>query len=784
MNTSPAEGTSRPPSSGSGTRLAPLVLAIAGACASPPVADLVADPAQGPAPLQVRFDATGSHDPGYPEVTLEARFDFDGDGRFDTEFSTDLVAEHRYDQAGTFAAKVEIRGGDGRIGAGTFTVQVGPNTPPTAALAVSPQAGFAPLAVVLDASGSSDPDQEAVTLEVRFDFESDGTFDTEFSTTKQVAHHYHRVGEHRATVEVRDRGGLVSTQVSEPIRVRPGANIDADTNRDGVIDERDDEGEEVWSPERGAVFIANLDDDDRDRRQDGLDDAVTADEDLEDLAPLIVRHNPDLVSGRDRVTLTVEPAAARGHVRLFIERGGEIALLYRPGGGAEVEIDAALVAAGDVRLYLEGVRGRVPAWDGRVLLRLAMQIDGQSLSDEVMLRVSPVIFTDNLRPVETLYVMRITDFRMGPNREFYGALETLLPPGVELYAADQYRYVGDRWLQDNMQVGYQSMPAPGGGGAAHVMPTYLQTERPTEGYGLESFVPVELLGPNVGYAYPGRTRDTSLNYGGNLEVVPPHSAKGERYPLGRMIYGGGNQGLLRGRPYQDTMATLQRDWLNAQEIQGPAIEVSSEWLAVGHIDEVFLFVPDLRPGAARPWKVLIASPSQAREALELLAADGLGSAVVFRGRETQTTVSRILSSATLTAFNQAAQVRIDSIRERLKEELDLTEEDFVEVPVLYAPEVFEGFEFAAAYNPGIQNLVVVGDTLFVPDPEGPAAPGGTDVWRELADRALRDLGLIPHFVDVFDSYHLQLGEAHCGTGAYSTPWEEPWWNHDAPRRRN
>ncbi len=53
------------------------------ACASDPEATLTASPTSGTAPLEVRFDASGSRDPKGGALT--ARFDFDSDGIWDTE---------------------------------------------------------------------------------------------------------------------------------------------------------------------------------------------------------------------------------------------------------------------------------------------------------------------------------------------------------------------------------------------------------------------------------------------------------------------------------------------------------------------------------------------------------------------------------------------------------------------------------------------------------------------------------------------------------------------------
>jgi hypothetical protein len=61
-----------------------------------------------------------------------------------------------------------------------------------------------------------------------------------------------------------------------------------DTNRDGTIDAADELNEDVWSSTSGAVFIANLDDDDNNGSRDG-GNTVRETGDASDLAPLIMR---------------------------------------------------------------------------------------------------------------------------------------------------------------------------------------------------------------------------------------------------------------------------------------------------------------------------------------------------------------------------------------------------------------------------------------------------------------------------------------------------------------
>ena len=59
-------------------------------------------------------------------------------------------------------------------------------------------------------------------------------------------------------------------------------------------------------------------------------------------------------------------------------------------------------------------------------------------------------------------------------------------------------------------------------------------------------------------------------------------------------------GTLEGVEHSDRMTGAQLDFMNAQAVQGPVIEVSSEWLAVGHIDEIFVFLPRKVPLEGRP----------------------------------------------------------------------------------------------------------------------------------------------------------------------------------------
>jgi protein-arginine deiminase len=636
-------------------------------------------------------------------------------------------------------------------------------TPPVAVLTVTPDTGTVPLQVTLDATMSHDADDPPDALVARFDFDGDGAWDTDYLSERTVDVTYEAVGSYAVLVEVQDTDAM--TDVADgPVTITvqesdaPYADIAVDSNRDGVIDVLDDMHEAEWSAEFGATFLANLDDDDENGTRDGKNETSEGAPDADDLLPLFVRKVNGLTAGQT-VRVTVGPQVGSDAVRLFTASG----TLLKGTGSTTATIPGTDIGAGDVELRIESSTGRTATWDGEITLDLEV-VEGATVvaSDQAIMRVAPIILPDDTREMETLHVMRIAGLGSSPNLPFYDAIVANLPSGIDLYTVSEVTYGGDRWVQDSMQTGYQSVPTSDG---VRRVDTHLQAERNRGGASLFSLLPDGLLGANLGYAYPGGS-DTSHNYGGNLEVMPPN----EDFPLGRLIVGGGSVGTLLGYARTDRMTSAQAEWLDAQGAQGPALEVSTEWLSVGHVDEIFVVIPDRSGAGGRGWKVVIASPDLAINALEDLQSKGQGSLPVFDGRSPETTVSAILGNSSLMQFNTAAQARIDSVRMILSDEFALTDDDFVELPVMYEPHWSGPADMAAAYNPGMQNLIAANDVLFVPDPEGP----GT-AWEDMTRDALEATGHEVVFVDVFNSYHLLFGEAHCGANFTRAPYDTAWW---------
>lgn len=159
---------------------------------SAPNAVLTATPTSGELPLTVSFDASGSSDPNDDALTYT--WDF-GDG----SSATGATASHTYTEQDTYIAQVTVSDGElsdvasVTISAGIIIV----NDPPIADISASTTSGNAPLAVTFDASGSSDPNGDALTYS--WDF-GDGTTGSGVS----VSHTFDSEGDYDVVLTVSD----------------------------------------------------------------------------------------------------------------------------------------------------------------------------------------------------------------------------------------------------------------------------------------------------------------------------------------------------------------------------------------------------------------------------------------------------------------------------------------------------------------------------------------------------------------------------------------------------
>ena len=85
------------------------------------------------------------------------------------------------------------------------------NTPPTAYFVVSPTEGTVYTVFTFDASNSSDLEDSPESLQVRWDWESDGLWDTGFSVNKVAYHQFSWPTTYYVSMEVMDSGNLSNT---------------------------------------------------------------------------------------------------------------------------------------------------------------------------------------------------------------------------------------------------------------------------------------------------------------------------------------------------------------------------------------------------------------------------------------------------------------------------------------------------------------------------------------------------------------------------------------------
>jgi len=104
-----------------------------------------------------------------------------------------------------------------------------PNLEPTASFTVNPASGPLETVFEFDALGSSDPEDSTADLEVRWDWDNDGSWNSDWSPTKTATHHYSTTGPKIVRLQVRDTAGAtddttrtVTVTGSQPV---PGTMI-------------------------------------------------------------------------------------------------------------------------------------------------------------------------------------------------------------------------------------------------------------------------------------------------------------------------------------------------------------------------------------------------------------------------------------------------------------------------------------------------------------------------------------------------------------------------------
>lgn len=555
----------------------------------------------------------------------------------------------------------------------------------------------------------------------------------------------------------------------------PDAIVDlrADNNRNGIVElssSSEDANEHTWNSSHGAVFLANLDDDQNACPTSGSDSAlascddasdgyVNGSADLADLARLRTVPWPAAPSDASGSITVASPG--NNYVRLFIKSGNNWNL-YVPGS----TLSASQLQAG-VELAIEGldIVRNANQWNGFV--DLTLNVNGGSGpvtggTDTVRMRVAPLLFRHHLDPATDYYVTYLNSSSSAVFRsDLQTAASAASVPVTNVYESDQ-------WTQDFFETAYMAMPAQGG---KHVIHVNVRSANYT-GSGLRTagrVVYTDLRGPDVGgltHYDPGHANymDT-LNSFGNLETIPPYTHNGQSWPLGRVLRGS--------HPsfYPDTVFDQMVQSQGHQDI----VYVDTSWLLVAHVDETLSFIKANTP---RGWVMLVNDATMAVNMLQQQQSNGFGSAQMFVGKywtgsvSAQRSINATLADTDVMNESAWAAVKVDEQVQVIQQQTGLTTGEMVSIPFLH----WESSGWSVAYQPGTVNGLYLADNVFAaPDPHGPVI-GGVDIFKQQMQQALAPYGVTTYWIEDWDLYHRLLGEVHCGTNATrAIPANVSWW---------
>ncbi len=583
----------------------------------------------------------------------------------------------------------------------------------------------------------------------------------------------------------------------------PVIDIRADVNRDGVIsldDPSEDEGEETWNQKQGAVFLANIDDDEAKCPKNGSDiqlaqcndaanEVIDGQADLLDLARLMVKPWP------------TAPAEARGYLQLS-SPGDSYARLFKKDAQGQfalfdpqkMDFSSEELRKG-VELAIEGkdiVRNK-SAWDGFLDVTFIVKKNGSLLGeDKLRLRISPVMTFHHLLPVQTAYVVKaekpsyMIPISLVFRQDFKKAVDAAkVPQGLVELDVPPEEYPGeepiqDPWTQDFFETGYMSMPSAGG--EQHVIQVFYRSANVDAPDDTQN--PLRIAGRILFTALRGKDKAVvqefnikhdvmmdTLNSFGNTETIPPFSTNTESFPLGRLF-----RGNVTSFHPDENMTRLLED----QGMQ-PPIYVDTSWLLVGHVDETISFI---KANSPRGWAMLVADPALARTMLENAVSLGYGNTKMFIGKKVdlyqngkwyeigaETTIQQVLDDTEIMSASAKAAVKIDAQLQILKKETGITEQEIVRVPALFET-VYHG---ALAYLPDMVNGTYLSDSHFAsPDPHGPII-GGKDIFKSKLEELLQPFGVIVDWVEDWDLLHRAEGEVHCGSNSFRQIPKVKWW---------
>ncbi|XP_008851152.1 protein-arginine deiminase type-6 isoform X2 [Nannospalax galili] len=562
-------------------------------------------------------------------------------------------------------------------------------------------------------------------------------------------------------------------------------SLEADIYRDGQLDMPSDKQAKkkwMWGPSGwGAILLVNCSP--TQAGQPTGQDGKIFSEEIKNLSRMTLNvEGPNCILKNYRLVLhTSEEEAAKTRV-YWPQKDTSCDFELVMGPGKPSYALSPLEDRGKEIFYVEATEFPSASFPGLISFSISLVEGSQDLSipdipiyrDTVVFRVAPYIFTPSTQMPIEVYLCR--------ELQLQGFVDTVirLSERSNVQVASVYEDPSrlGRWLQDEMAFCYTQAPHK-------TMSFILDTPRVTK---LEDYPMKYSLSPGVGYLIRQTKHHqvTSLDTIGNLMVSPPVKAQGKEYPLGRILVGGSFYPSSESR----TMSKDLRDFVCAQQVQAP-VEIFSDWLMTGHVDEFMCFVPADKSENKKGFRLLLASPSACYELFEEKQKEGYGGATLFEdvradqllsnGREART-ISQLLADKSLRKQNDYVEKCISLNRALLKKELGLVDKDIITIPQLFCLEQLTNVpsdqqtskSFARPYFPDMLQMIVLGKNLGIPKPFGPQIKG-TCCLEEKICQLLEPLGLKCTFIDDFDCYLTNIGDSCACAIVHRVPFAFKWW---------
>ncbi|MBE9184861.1 protein-arginine deiminase [Microcoleus sp. LEGE 07076] len=506
-----------------------------------------------------------------------------------------------------------------------------------------------------------------------------------------------------------------------------------DTNRDGEINQLDEAGKEQWSLSSGALIAFNDPKNDRTKIAAWKQTKVSVPRRAAMLSQVNLTLSENFKTSQLFITAD---SIASPHINVFQKIGD---------GWQAVDISGTkpLVFSTNIVLGVEAKQFADRNWSGKVNLKATAENNGQQIATTtIQMGVSPWIIPANTAPVTEV---QVSD-RGAANSEFISQLKQAVEPTgarIKIIQGD------NAWMQNIQKNGYVQLPDKSElrqfnvAIKSNLEPDQNQQAKSTQQRDLKVFKvgSVRSLDP---------VNQWSDGYG-NLQVTPPIPG----YPMGRVYYG--NSGNVSFNPEV-------LDFIQAQRIQGPPVDIDTSWLLTRQVDEIINFIPSQTSGK---YVMAIVSPEAGVRLLEELAGKGYGDVTINRGLSNETTVSAALKNQALIQHNLNLQKqKLDPILEKLKREFSLADDQIIQVPAMFG---YSGY----AWWPNMVNSVPVNGKLLVSNPRG-AMIDGRDYTQERLRQLLIPGGVSVSFLD--DRYYQELkGNVQSATNTLRKPEPQPFW---------